>query len=116
MGNFIAAVVFYQLVPLVPLWFEFYHTHDIKQDSFILCASMYSFAIGFSSNYKGQLSICFLLGLLLAGCYTGNANVSALPLFPSFAAFALTLVFTLHLYERFRRHYLKNEAFFSILK
>lgn len=116
MGNFIAAVVFYQLVPLVPLWFEFYHTQDIKQDSYILCAAMYSFAIGFSSKHLGQLSVCFLLGLLLAGCYKGNTNVSALPLTHSLITLALALVFVVHLFERFKRHITNGELFFNFKK
>jgi hypothetical protein len=79
MGNFVAAVIFYQIIPLIPLWFEWKHTGDVKMDSFTLTVSIYSFAIGFSSKYTGQLAVCFLIGLLQAGAYSGNSAMTAFP-------------------------------------
>ena len=114
MGNFIAAVVFFQIIPLIPLWFEWKHTGDIKMDSFTLTVSIYSFAIGFSSKYTGQLAICFLIGLMLAGAYSGNSTQSALPFYNSLAFYFLLGIFGLHLVERYRRHYIKSEPIFSI--
>lgn len=114
MGNFLAAVIFYQLIPLIPLWFEWKHTGDVKLDSFILTVSIYSFAIGFSSKYPGQLAICFFLGLLQAGSYGGNSNISAIPFYNSLTFYSLLLVFAMHLIERYQRHYIAKEPFFSI--
>lgn len=113
MGNFIAAVIFYQIIPLIPLWFEWKHTGDIKMDSFTLTVSIYSFAIGFSSKYTGQLAVCFLIGLVQAGAYNGNSTQSAIPFYNSLT-FYLLIVFVMHLTERYRRHYLNDEPFFSI--
>ena len=42
-GHFVSAVVFFQLLPLIPLWFEYMHTNTIEMDSYILCVSMYCF-------------------------------------------------------------------------
>lgn len=114
MGNFLLAVVFYQLVPLTPLRFEWKHTGDIKLDSLVLTVSIYSFAIGFSSNFRGQLAVCFLLGLLLAGSYTGNSGESAIPMYNTWAFYSLVFVFVLHLAERYKRHFISGESFFFI--
>jgi hypothetical protein len=114
MGNFIAAVIFYQIIPLIPLWFEWEHTGDIKMDSFILTVSIYSFAIGFSSKYSGQLAVCFLLGLLQAGAYKGNSALSAFPFYNSFTTYSLLIVFVLHVAERYKRHFIRNESFFQL--
>jgi hypothetical protein len=114
MGNFIAAVVFYQIIPLTPLWFEWEHTGDIKMDSFILTVSIYSFAIGFSSKYIGQLAVCFLAGLILAGAYKGNSSLSALPFYNSLTTYLLFFVFFMHVGERYKRHYVRDESFFQL--
>jgi hypothetical protein len=114
MGNFLAAVIFYQIIPLIPLWFEWKHTSDVKMDSFTLTVSIYSFAIGFSSKYTGQLAICFLIGLLQAGAYNGNSQQSAIPFYNTLTFYSLLLVFVPHIIERYRRHYLEKEPFFSI--
>jgi hypothetical protein len=114
MGNFIAAVIFYQIIPLIPLWFEWKHTSDIKMDSFTLTVSIYSFAIGFSSKYIGQLAVCFFIGLLQAGAYIGNSTQSAIPFYNSLTFYCLIVVFGTHLGERYKRHFLEEESFFSI--
>jgi len=114
MGNFVAAVIFYQIIPLIPLWFEWKHTGDVKMDSFTLTVSIYSFAIGFSSKYPGQLAVCFLIGLLQAGAYNGNSPLTAFPFYNTLTFYCLILVFTMHIIERYRRHYLAKEPFFSI--
>jgi hypothetical protein len=114
MGNFLAAVIFYQIIPLIPLWFEWKHTGDVKMDSFTLSVSIYSFAIGFSSKYTGQLAICFLIGLLQAGAYSGNSPQSALPFYNTLTFYSLLLIFIMHTIERYKRHYLGKEPFFSI--
>ena len=36
-GHFVSAVVFFQLLLLIPLWFEYMHTNTIEMDSYILC-------------------------------------------------------------------------------
>jgi hypothetical protein len=113
MGNFLSAVIFYQIVPLIPLWFEWKHTGGIKMDSFMLTVSVYSFAIGFSSRYPGQLAICFLLGLLQADAYKGNSDASAFPFYNSLTFYSLLFIFILHLIERHKRHYIEKEPFFS---
>lgn len=114
MGNFLAAVIFYQVIPLIPLWFEWEHTGDIKMDSFILTVSVYSFAIGFSSKYIGQLAMCFLFGILEAGAYSGNSPQSAIPFYNSLTFYCLSLVLVLHGAERYKRHYVGNEPFFQL--
>jgi len=115
MGHFIAAVIFFQILPLTPLWFEFKHTGDIKMDSYILCVSVYCFAIGFSSKNIGQLAICFLIGLLQAGSYSGDTTSTAFEL-QNLTNFSLLLVFIMHLVERYKRHVEGNEPFLTIDK
>src|SRR5258706_14026805 len=114
MGNFIAAVVFYQIIPLTPLWFEWEHTGDIKMDSFILTVSIYSFAIGFSSKYIGQLAVCFLTGLLLAGAYKGNFFLFTLPFYVSLTTYFFFFFFFFHFGERFKINYFLFDIFFKL--
>ncbi len=118
-GHFVSAVVFFQVLPLLPLWFEFNHTGDISRDSLILCSSMYAFATGFSSKYEWQLSVCFLIGILLAGSYHSNGGqeannkiLTALPLYNTGTFYTIALVFLMHLYERYSRHIDGKEPFF----
>jgi|GEM_PF-5657291 hypothetical protein len=113
-GHFISAVVFFQLFPLIPLWFEYMHTKDIAMDSYVLGASMYAFATGFSSQKESTLSLCFLTGLLLAGAYKSKIieASSALPFHESAASYGIAFVFFIHFFERRRRHLVDKEVFF----
>lgn len=117
-GHFVSAVVFFQILPLIPLWFEYQHTGDISTDSLILCSSMYAFATGFSSKYEWQLSLCFLIGILLAGTYHSNGNseadtvLSAFPLYNSGIFYTIIIVFIMHFIERYSRHISSKEPFF----
>ncbi|QLG45919.1 hypothetical protein [Costertonia aggregata] len=124
-GHFVSAVVFFQILPLIPLWFEYQHTSDISIDSLILCSSMYAFATGFSSKYEWQLSICFLTGILLAGTYHSVnldengveiINISAFPLNEAGAFYTILAVFIMHLIERYSRHINGKEPFFLFTK
>jgi len=113
-GHFISAVVFFQILPLIPLWFEFMHTKDISMDSYILCVSMYAFATGFSSKKEWMLAICFLIGILIAGSYKGQVidSKSALPFLDSGVSYCLLLIFIMHFFERWGRHINGKEPFF----
>jgi len=116
-GHFVASVVFFQILPLIPLWFEYQHNEGIAKDSLILCASMYAFATGFSSRYQWQLSICFLIGILLAGSYrpVHGEKLTALSLGNSVTFYTIVMVFVMHLIERYSRHVIDKEPFFSFL-
>lgn len=113
-GHFISAVVFFQLLPLIPLWFEYMHTKDISMDSYILCASMYAFATGFSSKKEWMLGLCFLIGILIAGSYKGQVitTKSALPFLDSTITYCIIGVFVMHSIERWGRHINGKEPFF----
>jgi len=113
-GHFISSVVFFQLLPLLPLWFEYMHTKDITMDSYVLCASMYSFSTGISSQKEWMLGICFLIGFLIAGSYKGlvYSSNSALPFFDSAVTYCIILVFLMHFFERWNRHLVAKEPFF----
>jgi hypothetical protein len=113
-GHFISAVVFFQILPLIPLWFEYMHSKDVSMDSYILCVSMYAFATGFSSKKEWMLSICFLIGILIAGSYKGQVidSKSALPFQGSGVSYCLLLIFIMHFFERWGRHINGKEPFF----
>jgi hypothetical protein len=113
-GHFISAVVFFQLLPLIPLWFEYMHTKDISMDSYILCVSMYAFATGFGSKKEWMLGVCFFIGILIAGCYKGQVinATSAIPFFDSKISYCLIAVFFMHFLERWSRHIVGKEPFF----
>jgi hypothetical protein len=113
-GHFISAVIFFQLLPLIPLWFEYMHTKDVSMDSYILCASMYAFATGFSSKKEGILGICFLIGVLLSGCYKGQVidAKSALPFLDTGITYSIIAIFLMHFIERWGRHIKGKEPFF----
>lgn len=117
-GHFVSAVVFFQILPLIPLWFEFQHTGDISKDSLILCSSMYAFATGFSSKHEWQLSLCFLIGILVAGSYHSNGGdstkqlMTALPLYKTTTFYTILIVFAMHMFERYSRHIDSKEPFF----
>lgn len=112
-GHFISAVVFFQLLPLIPLWFEYMHTNTIEMDSYILCASMYCFTTGFSSKEEWMLGVCFLIALILTAMYKTeySANTPVFPLNNSITL-CLSVVFLMHFIERFRRHFIQREPFF----
>ena len=113
-GHFISAVVFFQLLPLIPLWFEYSHTKDISMDSYILCASMYAFATGFSSKKEWMLGVCFLIGILIAGTYKGQViqSKTAMPFLDSGITYCLVAIFVMHFFERWGRHIDGKEPFF----
>ena len=81
---------------------------------------MYSFATGFSSKYEWQLSICFLIGIILAGTYHSNGgvidqvgkNISAIPLYQEGTAYTILIIFLMHVIERYSRHIESKEPFF----
>ena len=113
-GHFISAVVFFQLLPLIPLWFEYMHTKDVSMDSYILCVSMYAFATGFSSKKEWMLGVCFFIGILIAGSYKGQVIVSksAMPFIDSGITYCLLAIFLMHFFERWGRHIDGKEPFF----
>lgn len=113
-GHFISAIVFFQLLPLIPLWFEYMHTADVTMDSYILCVAMYSFATGFSSKKEWMLGICFFIGILIAGCYKSKVIgvTSAIPFTDTYITYCLIAVFMMHFIERWGRHLIDNEPFF----
>jgi hypothetical protein len=115
-GHFISAIIFFQLLPLIPLWFEYMHTGGISMDSYILCVSMYSFATGFASKKQWMLGISFLIGILLSGSYKAIIikSKNALPFFDNSSAitYCLIAIFIMHLIERWQRHINGSEPFF----
>lgn len=113
LGHFISSVIFFQIVPLTPLWYEYVHTQNIEMDSYILCVAMYCFSTGFSSKKIWLLSICFILALILIGMYKSFYSAHT-PVFPlsNFITYSLCAVFVMHFIERFERHCINREPFF----
>lgn len=115
-GQFVCAIGFSQILPMVPLWFEYMHTQDVTMDSFILCASVYAFATGVSSKNLIILAAGIIIGLIIAGMYKGKAmaGASALPFYNSGITYCVLIIFIAHFIERWQRHISGKEPFISL--
>ncbi len=110
-GNFWFSIVLFQLVPLMPLWFELVHHGRINADGLIITLSIYSFATGFSSIYPGMCGVCLLIGFLEAGLYdSGSNNIANLAY--TILIVATVLVSLAHTIERYKRHCENKEPLF----
>ena len=119
---FLASVLFYMMLPLLPIGIEFWITGGtVGEESTTLAAAMYAIAIGISSRSIGLFALGLTIGLSFAvvfGFVVGSTEPSANQLgvegsvlldSRTAALIAMSFIFVMHLVERFQRHYLNGE-------
>lgn len=113
-GHFIASTALHILFPLIPLVYEFFQTEAITHNSFVLCASMYSFTSGFSTRHMWMLGVCELLGFFMLAAYgTKDPNSFAELSYTNWIVICLGCVMLMNFIEKFRIHVIAKEPIFS---
>ena len=112
-GQFLTAVIFLLIMPLLPLIAEFIKTKDIKEDSVTLCIAFYAFCLSVSTKYPFTFAICLVMGIIESFRYNGNNVISGLPFLNSTEFWIFLVVFGMHFIERIGRHCVKSEVFFN---
>jgi hypothetical protein len=111
--QFIAAVIFALVLPLLPLLAEFMKTKDLKEDTFTLSLTFYCFCLAVSTNSLLTFALCLVMGIVEFFKYDGRSTQSALPIHTSGEFYVLLTVFIIHGLERFGRHYYNGEKFLN---
>jgi hypothetical protein len=111
--QFVAAVVFVLVLPLLPLLAEFLKTRDLKEDTLTLCLTFYCFCLAVSTNSVLKFTLCLVLGIVESLRYNGRSDLSAFPIYCTLEFYVFFVVFVMHVSERFIRHYCKAEIFLN---
>src|SRR5882757_6546584 len=94
--QFVTAIVFLLILPLLPLLAEYFKTQDLKKDTLSLCLAFYCFCLSVSSKYLLIFTLCLIIGIVESFKYDGKSMQSAFPVYSSFELYAFLLVFILH--------------------
>jgi di/tricarboxylate transporter len=111
--SFILSIIFHQILPLLPLFIEYIYSHDITDKSITISASMYAFAISFSSKHQLSFGLFLFIGIILAVTF-GSISVpkSIFPLYNSLIFWIIIGIFIIHSVERIGRHLIDKEPYF----
>jgi hypothetical protein len=112
--QFVAAVVFVLVLPLLSLLAEFLKTRDLKEDTLTLCLTFYCFCLAVSTNSVLKFTFCLVLGIVESLKYNGRSDQSAFPIYSTFEFYVFLTVFIIHTVERFKRHYSNAEIFLNL--
>ena len=113
-GQLLVAVFVLLIMPLLPLLAEFFKTHDVKEDSLTLCLSFYSFCLMGTTKSPVIFFLCLGIGIVECFRYSGTNPASGLQgIRRSLDLLLFAAVFLAHLFERIRRHCVKDEIFFT---
>lgn len=106
------------LLPLLPLFLEWWFAGDIDARSVALTAALYTMAIALSSRHVWLLGVGFLWSFVFSAAfgYLSTDPRPALEHVRAFSGVAIAFVFAAHIIERFVRHVRKEEEFFEFLK
>lgn len=110
--SFVVSILLNQLLPLVPLYFEFSSNGGVTEQSLTIVASMYAFAIGFSSKHLVLFGLSLLLGITQAGRYGIASGELVINFYSTVPFWIITIVFLTHVIERFDRHVRSREPYF----
>ena len=113
--QFFTAVVFILVLPLLPLLAEFLKTRDLKEDTLTLSLTFYCFCLTAFTNSVLKFTLCLILGIVESLRYNGRSDLSALPVYSTMEFYVFSIVFILHVSERFIRHYRKAEIFLNFI-
>jgi hypothetical protein len=113
--QFIAAVIFVLILPLLPLLAEFIKTKGLKEDTLTLSLTFYCFCLAVSTNSLLKFTFCLILGIVESLKYDGRSVESAFPIYSTFEFYVFFMVFIMHGAERFNRHYRNAEIFLNFI-
>ena len=112
-SQFVTAICFLLLVPLLPLAAEYFKTGDIKMDSLVLCLAFNCFCLAFSTIILTTFTLSLMMGLIEIIYYNGRSDQSALPILDTWQLRIFMTIFVMHILERFYRHVIKSEKFLN---
>jgi uncharacterized membrane protein len=102
-------------LPLLPLAFELWHNHTIKQETLSLAASMYAISIGMSSRSKLLFGLTLAISIFYSVIFGIQSSAGNQPggQQPALANVAIALVFVVHACERYNRHVVGRAPFWE---
>ena len=113
-GQLFVSVFVLLILPLLPLLGEYFKTHDVKEDSLTLCLSFYAFCLMGATKSPVIFFLCLGIGIIECFRYSGINPASALQKVNSnFDLTLFAMIFVSHLFERIKRHCVKDEIFFT---
>jgi hypothetical protein len=113
--QFIAAVIFVLILPLLPLLAEFIKTKALKADTLTLSLTFYCFCLAVSTNSLLNFTLCLILGIVESLRYDGRSIQSAFPIYSTFEFYVFFMIFFMQGVERFNRHYRNAEVFLNFI-
>ena len=123
-GDFLLSVLLQLLLPLAPLVIEQVLTDDISTVSITIAATMYAASICVSTKVKMCFGLLLVASIFFAAAYgfaivhhPGEATLKEIVIgqrLKKYSFWLIAAVFVLHTSERFNRHILKDEPFWSL--
>jgi hypothetical protein len=124
LGDFLLSVLLQLLLPLSPLIIEQVLTDEISTTSITIAATMYAASICVSTRVKMFFGFLLVASIFFAAAYgfaivhhPGEATAKEMMIglrLKNYSYWLLGAVFALHSFERFNRHVLKDEPFWSL--
>ena len=116
MENFILSIMFQMLLPLFPLFFEYWQSGGIKAETLTLLAALFAVSIGVSSRSKMLFGISIIIGIIFSVAYGLSTNTSA-PLVNSeyYAGGSIIIIFLIHAGERWNLHVIDKQPYWNFI-
>jgi|SRR5882757_1404404 len=111
--QFVTAIVFLLILPLLPLLAEYFKTTALRADTLALCLTFYCFCLAVSTHSLFCFTYCLFMGIVESFKYNGASLQSVFPIYSTWEFYLFLTVFGMHGVERFKRHYRKGEKFLS---
>ncbi len=117
--HFFLSVFLHLLLPLLPLFIEFWLTDGTKRDTVLITAVMYAITIAISSKNLLLLFLTLCSSIFFALAFAMSTSpdvVSTSSDVPRVALFGIVIILLSHGIERFYRHVIGYEPFLAFLE
>jgi hypothetical protein len=112
---FLSSVMLALILPLLPLFLEFFATGEIKPDAMTIAVAMYAVGIGVTSQSQVVFGACLLIGISFSVAYGMTVKTPASAPANWVGWIIISLVFVLHGLERFQRHVQRRAPFLEFM-
>lgn len=120
--NYLLCILLHMMLPLLPLFLEYWLTNVVSEKSMTLSAAMYTISIGISSKSKFIFGLTIVSSILFAAAFgivvgkspeisqlSGGGEILSKSTIISLCG--IVIVFFLHLLERFNKHIIDRNPF-----
>lgn len=117
--NFFVSIIFILILPLLPIFIEWYKNGNVNGASLALSASMYTISIGITSRSRLIFALTIFASIIYAIIYGSTLNIPN-EIYPkdTFTASTLGIIFTfiVHAIERYNKHIADRTPFWEFMQ